>query len=126
MKLKLLKFFLIAYAFFFVSQNLNLGWADSLTKSVPVFELFGMFYDSLPQKVHQMILTLGLIVVTFTAFKLFRKVTAVLVKILSVVLLLVFVGFLFFAGRFFYDNPKTARMVYEYVMRRFDGMAQRD
>lgn len=111
----MLKMFLLAYSFFFISQHLNPSWTNSLIKNVPIFELFGLFYDSLPQKVHTFILGLGVIVMVFTGFKIFRRLTSFLIKLLGYLMMAISITFLYYLGKFLYENPKIAKLIYEYI-----------
>lgn len=118
MKLNIVRLFLITYALYFVAHSLNLGFVGRLNQSLPIFEVFGLFFDSLPNEVHVFLLGFGAAFLVLTAFKVFKSVSAAIIKILGYSLLLLLVAFLFYIGKFLYENPTIANLIYEYVFKK--------
>lgn len=118
MKLNIVRLFLITYALYFVAHYFHLGFISKVNHSFPIFEIFGLFFDSLPNQVHIFLLGLGAVFFILTLFKVFRRVSSIIMKVLGYSIAFLFLVFMFFIGKFLYENPTIANLIYEYVFKK--------
>lgn len=102
MKYLLVKLFLIAYSVIYIGCHFDLEIYKKLINNFPLFEIFDMFFKQLPENVHITILFLGGFLLVLHFFRLFRKLTSFVLKLVGYVIIFLLITLIFYVVQFLY------------------------